>query len=710
MEKATTTSGKLGTAVKGLGNDLAGAARTGNIFVDSVIGAISRLGPLGAGIGVVAGAIGFLGSRAVNAADQVTDLSNATGIAASRLLNLKQSLISAGGDAQSFEKIAIRLNQNLGEAAEGNDKLAYAFRQLGVNLGDASGNLRSTDEILPEVLAALNAIPDPAIKSAKAVELLGKEAAKIDWTNVSAGKDAIKDEQIKQLEKYKGAIDELSISIENNLITAFGKLAIKIQEQGGIMGTLQWLSDLSLDLQTATIRLLAGDKAANSYYETMKKLAGVPPVQTATGTAAPGTPAAAAAPAVAAATGPLALTDAQKAIIKASQEQTTAFKATNEQAVKYQQALNATIGLQQTLGDIERANLAIEQDRLKQVAALQQKIDDERKKKEQDPRITASVTAEYQKQINVVNANAAAMSKARTDEIVALERQKSLMEDIALINRIMVDNVQLNQLTGQNELIGLFGEELKQKQAIQQIDNERESKIESINAKLRAMGANATAEDQRRAETEIANAQRVADEKLRILQEGQAKQAEIDQNYYKGIEIALSQIAEQFKPIDVAQQAITNAWGKIGNAVDEFVQTGKFKFSDFAKSVLRDLAAMIIKAQIFKAIQATLGMFGFSLPGLAAGGPAQANQPYIVGEKGPELFMPRSSGTVIPNNKLGDMANATGTGAVNAPITNNYITNNISALDSKSVAQLFAENRKTLLGTVQMAQREMPFG
>jgi lambda family phage tail tape measure protein len=99
------------------------------------------------------------------------------------------------------------------------------------------------------------------------------------------------------------------------------------------------------------------------------------------------------------------------------------------------------------------------------------------------------------------------------------------------------------------------------------------------------------------------------------------KQAEIDQNYYKGIEIALSQIAEQFKPIDVAQQAITNAWGKIGNAVDEFVQTGKFKFSDFAKSVLRDLAAMIIKAQIFKAIQATLGMFGFSLPGLAAGGP-----------------------------------------------------------------------------------------
>jgi hypothetical protein len=42
-----------------------------------------------------------------------------------------------------------------------------------------------------------------------------------------------------------------------------------------------------------------------------------------------------------------------------------------------------------------------------------------------------------------------------------------------------------------------------------------------------------------------------------------------------------------------------------------------------------------------------------SFPGLATGGPAMANTPYIVGEKGPELFMPGRSGTVIPNNALG---------------------------------------------------------
>ena len=98
------------------------------------------------------------------------------------------------------------------------------------------------------------------------------------------------------------------------------------------------------------------------------------------------------------------------------------------------------------------------------------------------------------------------------------------------------------------------------------------------------------------------------------------------------------------------------------------------------------------------------GSFLSSLFGFAEGGTPPINKPSIVGENGPELFVPRTAGTIIPN---GGMA---GAGAMmNAPITNNYITNNISAVDAKSVAQLFAENRKTLLGTVQMAQKELPY-
>ena len=34
------------------------------------------------------------------------------------------------------------------------------------------------------------------------------------------------------------------------------------------------------------------------------------------------------------------------------------------------------------------------------------------------------------------------------------------------------------------------------------------------------------------------------------------------------------------------------------------------------------------------------------------GGPVQRNSAYMVGERGPELFVPNSSGSIIPNNKM----------------------------------------------------------
>lgn len=39
--------------------------------------------------------------------------------------------------------------------------------------------------------------------------------------------------------------------------------------------------------------------------------------------------------------------------------------------------------------------------------------------------------------------------------------------------------------------------------------------------------------------------------------------------------------------------------------------------------------------------------------GLAKGGPVAAGMPYMVGERGPELFVPRGNGSIIANNKLG---------------------------------------------------------
>ena len=41
-----------------------------------------------------------------------------------------------------------------------------------------------------------------------------------------------------------------------------------------------------------------------------------------------------------------------------------------------------------------------------------------------------------------------------------------------------------------------------------------------------------------------------------------------------------------------------------------------------------------------------------TLPGRAKGGPVKAGKPYLVGEEGPEIIVPKQSGTVVPNHAI----------------------------------------------------------
>jgi hypothetical protein len=52
-------------------------------------------------------------------------------------------------------------------------------------------------------------------------------------------------------------------------------------------------------------------------------------------------------------------------------------------------------------------------------------------------------------------------------------------------------------------------------------------------------------------------------------------------------------------------------------------------------------------------------------PGRAVGGPVTSMSPYVVGERGPELFVPASSGHITPNNVVNNTTNSGG----NANIT-----------------------------------------
>ena len=93
----------------------------------------------------------------------------------------------------------------------------------------------------------------------------------------------------------------------------------------------------------------------------------------------------------------------------------------------------------------------------------------------------------------------------------------------------------------------------------------------------------------------------------------------------------------------------------------------------------------------------------FSGQGFADGGSPPVGMASIVGENGPELFVPQGAGTIMPNKMLGAMSNNQPQVVYNGP----YIAN-MSAIDTQSATQFLAKNKQTIWAVNQSAQRSLP--
>lgn len=122
-------------------------------------------------------------------------------------------------------------------------------------------------------------------------------------------------------------------------------------------------------------------------------------------------------------------------------------------------------------------------------------------------------------------------------------------------------------------------------------------------------------------------------------------------NGLKEIQSNLPTLAEEGKKFATSFE--TGLTGAFDSIIDGTKSVGD-ALKDFGKMLLKQA----IKMFIFRSILAPIsGAFGGALGGLfdqkATGGSVSKGTPYIVGERGAEMFVPGQSGTIVPNNKLG---------------------------------------------------------
>ena len=216
--KATTEGeGAITSMARGLGGLKQGAERASGglkgllTSAGGLSGALGSLVPLVSGVGLVA-----MGKSAIDAADDMNDLAQKTGVSVEQLSRFQQAANSSGTSIDAVGGAMVKLNRNL---ATRNDQAIGALTSLGLSATDASGKLKTTDQIMLEVSEKFRTMPDGAQKTTLAMQLFGRSGADM-IPLLNGGRQAIESLDATMTGKFAKGADELN----DKMATLQGKL------------------------------------------------------------------------------------------------------------------------------------------------------------------------------------------------------------------------------------------------------------------------------------------------------------------------------------------------------------------------------------------------------------------------------------------------------------------------------------------------------
>ena len=587
-------------------------------------------------------------AAAMHAADEIADLADANETSIGKVLELRSALIMSGGDAQKVGQFYSSFTNAIDGAAQGSDKLRDSFAAVGVSIRDI-GTL-SQQELQSKTLRGLSQIDDQVRRNALGFELFGKAAKGVNFSAMAGNAEDAAGGFERQAEAIRAAADAAQ-----KIQMFFGDMQI------AALAAIKPVSDL-INKIPAEDRIEAMTKAFQALGIAIAVAFGV--------TAVKGVIAFASALRVIALTNPwlLALTAAGGA---------AAFvgfnKLTEDADIKPIDESQLGTGTQGFNRDIEESNR-----------------DKMRKKYDTDLAIMKS------------------LFKLRSDFAKYEYDQNKLSLELEGKRADLSTNEYNRRLL----YLQLADEEMK---ALR----DHESALEEARTELRRASSEEFELAKRNYDEKVALLERAYDDELAYRQklekmrvDNHNKEIERQQSWEFGWNQAFKQYSETAEKASLrGAAAFDSVVSNMETALRTFVETGKLNFKDFVGSVIKDLLYMEMKAQatmIFKQLWGAFtssfgpGTIGANIGGKASGG--YIDRPSLVGENGPELFIPRTPGTIIPQGSWQQMANSGGGGLT---VNGNYIAN-MSAIDTQSATQFLASNRQTIWAAYQSANRMVP--
>lgn len=218
--------GSLGSAFSQLGGKITAAGKA--------------LAPFSAAATAVLGALTGIGVKAASTADDILTLSKQTGISTDELQLYAAAADLVDVSLETMAKSHQTLKKNMYSAQQGGTDY---FRELGISVTDANGELRDSNEVFNETIKALGEMENETERDAVAMKIFGKSASELNPLIEDAGEtyekvsqmlsehglSPLSEEELQRANDFKDSLDTIKMVFQQLIQIVGAKIAGVLQ-------------------------------------------------------------------------------------------------------------------------------------------------------------------------------------------------------------------------------------------------------------------------------------------------------------------------------------------------------------------------------------------------------------------------------------------------------------------------------------------------